>query len=138
MNNIYITDENFINTKSYQDFMNANKGVGILKIRASAANSAIPISNLKITVLKVIDNNNVIFYEGVTNESGVIENINLPAPSSNISDLTVPESMTYDIIAIYNGDNIRQTYKVNIYDKIVVIQNINIVPPMKVSGEMWQ
>ena len=138
MNNIYITDENFINTKSYQDFMNANKGVGILKIRASAANSAIPISNLKITVLKVIDNNNVIFYEGVTNESGVIENINLPAPSSNISDLTVPESMTYDIIAIYNGDNMRQTYKVNIYDNIVVIQNINIVPPMKVSGEMWQ
>ena len=138
MNNFYITDKDFINTKSYQDFISANKGMGILKIRASAANSAVPISNLKVTVSTIIDNNNVIFFEGYTNSSGVIENISLPAPLTNISDLTVPNKTVYNVVAVYNGDDIKQTYKVNIYDKIVVIQNINIVPPMKVSGVMWQ
>ena len=137
MNNYYITDENYTKSKSYQAYLNNNKGRGILKIRASAANQAIPISNLKITVSTIIDNNNVIFYEGYTNTSGVIENITLPAPVQNRSDLVTPANATYDVTAIYES-NMNQNYKVNIYDNIVVIQNINIVPPMKVSGAMWQ
>lgn len=138
MNNFYITDDNFINSKSYQDYMQINRGRGVLKIRASAANQAIPINNLKITVSAVIDNKNVIFYEGYTNSSGVIENILLPAPIANNNDLTVPNKATYDVSALYNEADINQTYKVNIYDNIVVIQTINIVPPMKVSGAIWQ
>ncbi len=126
-------DESFKNTDTYKQFINTNESVGYLKIRAYAASGALPISNLKILVSKVIDNNIIIFYEGLTDSSGIIEKITLPAPRQNSDDLTIPTSITYDIKATYSGDNIT-TYKVNIYDNIYAIQNISIVPTMNVMG----
>lgn len=65
MNNVSINDEEFVNSSAYQDFLNTNKGRGYLKIRAYAANQAIPISGLKILVNKKIDGYNVNFLKGI-------------------------------------------------------------------------
>ena len=46
--------------KTYQDFIKDNPGSACLNIRASSANFAVPIDNVKIIVSKVIDNYNVI------------------------------------------------------------------------------
>ena len=132
--NIYnFNDEGFKNTQIYQNFINDNPGIGYLKIRASAASQAIPISNLKVVVSKTIGNDKIIFFEGTTNSSGVIEKIALPAPKQNTDDLTAPNSTTYDIDAKYEPDNLKDIYKVNIYDNIYVIQRINVVPTLNVS-----
>ncbi len=130
MNNVNINDENFINTETYKKFMEENPGRGTLMIRASAAKEAIPIPNLDITISKIIDNYNVIFFKGKTDSSGMIKNLSLPTPSQNINDLTIPQSITYEITANYIENNLTQTYKVNMYDKICVVQNINIIPNM--------
>ena len=130
MNTYNINDENFKNTTSYQNFITANPGVGYLKIRASAASQALPISSLKIVVSKVIDNNNIIFYEGVTDTSGVIERINLPAPRLESDNLDAPKATTYIVKATYEPDNLNTTYQVNIYDNIYTIQTINVVPTL--------
>ena len=132
-------DEGFKNTQVYQNFINSNPGIGYLKIRASAASQALPISNLKIVVSKTIGNNKIIFFEGTTNSSGVIERIELPAPKQNTDDLTPPSSITYDINATYEPDNLDDIYKVNIYENIYVIQRINVVPTLNVStgGRLW-
>lgn len=131
MNNININDEEFINSISYREFMNNNKGTGYLKIRAYAANQAVPIIGLKILVNKKIDGYNVNFFEGYTNESGVIENISLPAPKNNNDDFVIPKSTSYQIIASNNMDNTSLTFIVNVYDNLYVIQNISIVPKMQ-------
>lgn len=128
MNTYYFNDESFINTNSYSNFINENPEEGYLKIRAYAANQAVPIEGVKIVVSKIIDDNRVIFFEGNTNESGLIENITLPAPSQNPNDLEVPNRTTYEINAKYIPDNIDRNYKANIYSGLKVIQNIIIVP----------
>ena len=84
---------------------------------------------------KNIDNSNVIFYEGKTNSSGIIEKIVLPAPKQNTNDLVIPSSITYDIKATYEKDNTTNSYQINIYDNIYVVQTINIVPTMSVMGD---
>lgn len=126
MNNVNITDSNFISTIVYKKFMIENTGRGILNIRASFANQALPITNLKVVVSKEIENYNVIFYEGVTNISGLIEKISLPTPPKENDDLIAPKNTTYKITTLYN--NRKYTYIVNMYDGICVVQNINIVP----------
>ena len=130
MNNYNFNDESFKTTTIYQNFMAANPSFGYLKIRASAASQALPISNLKIIVSKMIDGNRVVFFEGKTNSSGVIERITLPAPKQNINDLEAPTSTSYEINAIYEPDNLSDTYIVNIYENIYVVQRINIVPTL--------
>ena len=130
MNTVNITDTNFINTEIYKKFMEENPGRGILMIRASAAKEAIPISNLDITVSKIIDNYNVIFCKGKTDNSGMLKNISLPTPAQNINDLTIPQSTTYEISANTEDSSIKQIYTISMYNNICVVQNINITPQM--------
>ena len=83
---------------------------------------------------KTIDNNTIIFYEGNTNESGIIDKISLPTPKLNQNDEVIPSYTTYDIKAIYNNTTLSNTYKVNMYENIYVVQTINIVPALNVMA----
>lgn len=116
-----------INSKSYNEFIKNNPGTGYLKIRAYAANGAIPVRGLNIVISNYIDGSNVIFFEGSTNESGVIDKISLPAPIINSNDLVIPNYITYDLRA-YIDNKVDKLYKVNIFDGVSVIQNISISP----------
>lgn len=122
-----------MNNKTYQEFIKENPVKGYLKIRAFAASEAVPIEGVKIIVYHLIDEDKVIFFEGKTNKSGVIEKISLPAPKLNPNNMEKPQNTKYDVEATYN--NIKLIYKVNIYEDICVMQNINIIPEIKV-GEM--
>lgn len=135
MNTYNINDPKFINTDAYRNFMASNSGRGNLRIRAYAASQAIPISNVKIVVSKVIEGNNIIFFEGYTNESGLIDRITLPAPRIDPNNLDVPNRIMYDVRAIYQQDNINNLYLVSIYDNVYVVQNISIVPEMDYGME---
>ena len=112
-----------------------NKSVGYLNIRAYAANAAIPISGLNITISKVINNEKVIFFEGATDSSGIINRITLPTPILSKNDLKIPESEEYDIMAVYENQSLY--FKVLMYSNIVVNQNINIVPNMRLDGKNY-
>ena len=116
MNTFNINDQNFVNSEIYKNYIKDNPTKGYLKIRAFAANQAIPISGLNITVSKIISNNNVIFYEGKTNSSGIIEKITLPTPKLDPDNLDTPKSTTYEIIATYKNKN--KTYKINMMEDI--------------------
>lgn len=125
-----INNENFVNTEVYQRFIRENSEHGTLRIRAYAANQAIPISGVSVVIRAKIENNDVVFFEGVTNESGLIDGISLPAPKLDVDNLGIPRKMTYDVVATYVPDNVNFLYKVNIYENVFVIQDINIVPSM--------
>ena len=121
-----INDKDFLNSELYKNFISENPGLGFLKIRAYAASQAVPISGLSITISKEIDGNKVIFFEGITNDSGVIEKIALPVPRMGSDNMIAPLISTYDINTTYEGEN--RLYKVNVYDNIYVVQNINVTP----------
>ena len=127
-----INDENYKKTNSYKNFMATHKSYGSLKIRASAASGAIPISGVKIVVTTNIDNNRIVFYEGVTDESGIIDNISLPAYKLDNDNTVIPEKTEYNVEATYVPDNLSMSFKVNIYENINVVQNINVVPEMRI------
>lgn len=128
MNNVYIDNENFINSSEYQEFLKNNPSRGSLNIRVYTASQAIPISNLKVVVSTIIGNSNAIFFEGYSDESGVIEPISLPAPKLATNDLTIPSSTEYEILATYVPDNVSETFKIDMFEDVNVVQNINVVP----------
>ena len=135
MNSYLFTDEKFKLTNDYKNFINDNKGVGYLNIRSYAASSAVPISGVVVEVSKVINNQKIIFYQGKTNESGMISSISLPCPLVSKNDEIIPLSSTYDIKAIYNNSSLN--YSVDIYDKINVLQSINIVPSLRIEDTLY-
>ena len=127
--NIYNFDDPiFRESQLYQNFIRENPGLGYLRIRAYAASQALPISGLRIIVSKIVDNNKIVFFDGVTNTSGIIEKINLPTPRLNNDNQVVPGTTAYDIEAIYKPDNIDRMYHVNMYENVYAVQNISVVP----------
>lgn len=134
MKTYYINDSAFTKTDIYKKFIKDNPSKGFLKIRAYAASQAIPIEGLKIIVTKNIENNNIVFFEGSTNESGIIENIELPAPTLGTDDENIPNNINYNITAIYVPNNTNTMYKINVYENVYVVQNINVVPNMNLGN----
>ena len=119
--------DEFMKTKSYEDFKINNPGIGKLKIRAYAASEALPVSGLRVVVSSTINDIKVIFFEGKTDASGMISTISLPAPKININNLEVPITTKYEIDAYFEGLD-KKIYYVNMYDGICVVQNINYTP----------
>ena len=117
--------DEFKKTNEYSLFIKNNPGIGNLKIRSYAASEALPVGGLNITVSSVVGNTKVIFYRGVTDSSGMIPTISLPAPSL-IDNLLVPNTIQYDIEASMNGSV--SNFSVNMYDGVCVVQNINFIP----------
>ncbi len=135
MNTYNINDKDFINSNEYKEFIMNNPVFGYLKIRAYAASGAVPISGLKIVVSTTLDNDNIVFFEGYTNSSGVIDRITLPAPRLEINNMNTPNMRQYEISATYDNGNTK-IYKVNIYENVSVIQNINITPTMNRGSDI--
>ena len=79
-------------------------------------------------------NDKVIFFEGVTDASGVTERIALPAAKIQTDNLVAPIPTTYDVNITNKMQNINSVYSIKIYDGICVAQNINITPNSQVGG----
>ncbi len=126
MNTYNFLDNSFKNSTIYQEFLEQNPANGYLKIRANAASSAIPIEGLKVVINTIFEDNKIVFFEGVTDASGMIEKLTLPAPRLNTNDLVAPKSIIYNIDTEYNGVNKR--YSAKMYEGLCVMQNINIIP----------
>lgn len=128
---IFYNDKSLDNDKDYQEFISNSPGKGYLKIRATSANEAVPVEGLNIRVSKDIGNNKIIFYEGVTDYSGMINDIVLPAPPSIKSDLEIPIFNTYRLEA-YNNI-FKQEYNISVCCSFTIIQYINVIPNMETS-----
>ena len=132
--NINITDvDKLKNDVEFNNFISNNSGMGTLKIRANSINEALPVENVKIIVEKKIGNNNIIFFEGYTDKSGMINNIKLPTPKRIISNLEIPNFTTYEIIAEYKKDDFLKKYNISLCCGAELIQYINIIPKINIE-----
>ena len=68
----------------------------------------------------------VVFYSGVTDSSGIIDNINLPTKKvkKEVESAADIKSTDYVIEARYPKTDVTQEYVVSIYDDLKVIQPI--------------
>lgn len=133
----YYDSEEFKDSSTYKNFININDSYGILKIEAFTANGAYPLAGVDIIVSKVLDGNKIIFYEGKTNDSGIIESIVLPTRSikeeiNNASDILFT---TYDLEANYKKYDVSKNYDVSIFDEVKVIQPVTFAIDELVEGE---
>ena len=124
MNTYNINDSEFLNSSAYRDFIEKNPGIGHLSVRAYAASGAIPIENLKLVASTIFNGNKIIVFEGFTDESGLIENISMPAPIYDENNLVSPEKIVYNLEASYNPFDFLKKYSINVFDGITVEQNI--------------
>lgn len=129
-------DEELQNLSWFQDFLNNNTSTGMLKIRAYSASEAVPVEGLNVIVSTLIDDNEVIFYEGYTDESGTIDRIVLPAPKISDNNLVSPLKTVYNIKALYPRENMNKEYSINMFEDVCVVQNINVVPDMSFNNEV--
>ena len=129
--------EEFKNSSIYKSFINNNSGKGVLKIEASTASEAYPLKDVEIIISKMIDNNKIIFYKGVTNDSGIIDGIILPTREINkeINDVSDIVFTTYDLVAKYPKYNLEKKYDVTIFDNVKVIQPITFSVTELIEGE---
>ncbi len=113
--------------EKFSDFLKENPGYGYLKVRASMIDEAIPISDVKVIVSLNLNDEDIIFYDGKTDESGVTEKIKLPTPVLDDNNLVKPNKIIYTLDVTYK--DFKKDYKVSMYEGICVVQNINI--PLK-------
>ena len=122
--NIDIFDsEEFKKTEVYSNFVKEHKGSGNLKIRAFTTNEALPVGDVHVIVSSLYENEKIIFFDGYTDESGMISDISLPTTIINNDNLIVPIYTQYEIEAFFGESKIND-YKVLMYDGVCVIQNI--------------
>ncbi len=127
-----ISYEEFSKTDDYQGFVGVNPKQGSLKVMAFTAYQAIPIENAEIIITKEIGGNNVLFFRGYTDSSGIIDNITLPAPTSGYDDNSFQTSSTtsYKLTAIKDKyDSVKQ-YIINMIGDVKVLQYIKMTPIM--------
>lgn len=130
--------QEFKNTDIYKNFVNENSARGILKVEAHSSTNAYPLKDVRIVVSKMIGNDKVIFFDGVTNESGIIENIILPTKEmaeevNSASDIVFTK---YDLEASYPNNDLRKDYDVSIFDNVKVIQPVVFQLDEIVSGDL--
>lgn len=105
--------------------------IGWISVNVRTAENASPVENASV-IITSMDNGNLIFEAtGVTDESGQIKKIALPAPSASLSldseNLIKPYSV-YDISVYADGFFRERSVDVPVFAGITSVQQFNMVP----------
>ena len=87
---------------------------------------------------KTINGEKVIFFQGVTDSSGIIDQILLPAkvPKKVVEQASDVIFTMYTVTAKYPYSNLKRVYEVGIFDNIKVIQPIKFSAMNIMEGGM--
>lgn len=115
----------------YEEFIKEHPGRGSLKIQISAADSSFPVDNVTVEVALMLDGIRYVLYKAVTDSSGIVNQIVLPANPA--SDSQNPETagdceVTYLISAFRPGFEEITDFPVVIHDGIETILPIDFCP----------
>ena len=129
-----ISYEEFKNTDLYEDFLKDNNDIGNLKVQVFTAYGAIPIPDTNIVVYKDIEEYRVIFFQGITDISGIISEIKLPAPAMVSSNEETPIYTVYNMIAFNEGYETLKNYNIGMLGGINVFQYVKMTPEIDLEG----
>lgn len=119
-------NEVIFDKEKYQSFIDENNGTGTLKVQAFVANQAFPLQGIDVKVFKNIGDDKVVFFEGETDSSGIIDDISLPAVVSkeNVEQASDIIYTTYNIEAINPETKEKKEYEIAVFSDLKIIQSI--------------
>ena len=79
------TSENMQRQEDWMNFEARNTSNGFLKVQVYSAQGAFPLKDARVVISKELDSQQKIFYEMVTDESGITQPVSLPAPDASHS-----------------------------------------------------
>ena len=111
-------------SEQHPDFTYENNGVGTVKVQVSAANQAFPLEGIEIEISKEINGDEVVFFTGKTNSSGIIDDIYLPAKKGgkNIESANDIIYTTYIITATNPKTDAIKKNDIAVFDGMKIIQ----------------
>lgn len=129
-------DNNNLNAQTpfnpeYEQFIAENPGRGRLRIQISAADDAFPVSGVTAEVALEYNGQRFLLYKDVTDSSGIIENIVLPARAASESQNpeTADGCETDYLISVYRpGFEELTDLPVTVHDKTETILPIELCP----------
>jgi N-acetylmuramoyl-L-alanine amidase len=108
---------------SYRSFLRENPSRGMLKIQASRASGAYPVTGLRIALVKKFDEGEHVFYSGLTDANGIIDGIELPAPPvENSLEYELPDKAASYLLRTFSPDYEDSERAVEIFGGIKTIQ----------------
>lgn len=116
---------------SYDEFLRAHPGRGNLKVQVSTARGTFPVSGALVEVTRVFDGVNRVLYKNVTNPSGIVERMPLPALPVGYSrqESTAEGSGTEYQVSVYHPAFVPLRFStVEIYDGIETILPVALEP----------
>lgn len=113
------------NDMSYNDFIAENIGTGALKIQAYRARGAYPVPAVRVVISREFNDGERVFFSGVTNENGMIDGIELPAPP-RINSL---EFDSPDKVAVYKLKAIAPDYE-ELYRAVEIFDGVKTIQPL--------
>ena len=120
---------------SYEEFIKENDDIGNLKVQVFTAYGAIPIENTNIVVYKDIEEYRIIFFQGITDSSGIISDISLPAPRMVTSNEEVPIYTVYNMTAFNTGYETLKNFSIGMLGGVNVIQYVKMMKDINSSGD---
>ncbi len=100
---------------------------GTLAIRAYTAGGALPISFAVVRIFGAEDGNKGVVYSLLTDEDGITERINLPAPPRELSETPETAQLPY---SVYNIEIEKQGYYPKKLFNVPVFEGINSEQPV--------
>lgn len=124
--------------QKYDNFKGNYTHHGWLRVETYGSNGLYPVSNSRVVVYKEIDGENYFIYDLHTDSSGIVDSLELPAPSKTLSETQQPLGgpapyATYSVFVSHPGFVSTYLENVPIFDSTVSIQAVEMLP--KVSGE---
>lgn len=117
---------------TYEEFLAANPKSGMLRVQVFAGNRSVPVENVRVAVSKQFTDGLHEFYVVYTNQSGIADDMILPAPDRQLSQQPgdcCPYA-DYQVTTSKNGFQTMVYMDVPVYDGIKSIQPARMIPEM--------
>lgn len=110
---------------NFQEYLDRNPGVGLIKVQVRAGRSSIPIPEARVVISKKLENERFVLADVTTDANGMTGNISLPAPPAYLSQSpgnADPYSF-YDIEISHPDYKTVSDRDVPVFDGVLSIQN---------------
>lgn len=125
--------------ENYEDFVRENPSRGAMKLQVTAGGQSFPIINAQVTVRIPLETGDRDIFTGYTDINGIIDNIELPAPNSDISfdeaNKTVVPYSVYEVTVTHPDFANAEFFNVPVFAGIKSIQPVQLVPLTETGSE---
>ena len=119
-------------SERYREYTRNFNKKGLLRVETFASTGLYPVSNSRVVVYKNIDGQNYYIYDLFTDASGILNNLELPAPDKSLSlspdDNGVIPYATYNVYVEHPNFTPMNFENVPVFDGVVSIQSVEMIP----------